>query len=67
MLLINLFVAFVIQAYTQAYKDMNSFPTIFDYSCLTTLWSTYAPDATGLIDPSDIPFLVHELPGRLGK
>ena len=67
MLLINLFVAFVIQAYTQAYKDIKSYPTMADYDCLTTLWSEYDPLATFLIDPSDIPFLVHELPGKLGR
>lgn len=68
MLLINLFVAFVIQAYTQAYKDcVKSFPTTDDYDKLTQLWSEYDPDSTGLIDPADLPFLIHELPGPLGR
>ena len=51
MLMINLFVAFVIQAYTQAYKDSTSYPSIDDFAYLTQLWVEYDPDGLGLIRP----------------
>ena len=66
MLMINLFVAFVIQAYTQAYKDSTSYPSIDDFTYLTQLWVEYDPEGSGLIKPKDIPFLIYELPGELG-
>ena len=46
---------------------MTSFPAICDYEKLTALWAEYDPDGYGLIDPADIPFLIFELPGTLGR
>lgn len=67
MVFINLFIAFVLEAYMHSHDENCSLITIEDYSQLTDLWSEYDPTAFGLIDPQDIAFLVHELDKPLGK
>ena len=67
MVFINLFIAFVLQAYMNSYNENVSMITIEDYAKLTELWQDYDPKATGLIDPQDVAFLVYELVEPLGK
>ena len=67
MVLINLFIAFVLLAYKTSYDENYSLITLEDYDKLTKLWSDYDPKATGMIDPQDMAFLVHELTGQLGR
>lgn len=51
MVLINLFIAFVLQAYLTSYHENHSLVTLQDYSKLIKLWADYDPKARGLIDP----------------
>ena len=67
MVFINLFIAFVLQAYMHSYEVNSSIITVEDYAQLTKLWSDYDPKACGLIDPQDVSFLVYELVEPLGK
>ena len=67
MVFINLFIAFVLQAYLTSYEENSSLITVEDYSNLTKLWADYDPKAEGLIDPQDVAFLVFELVEPLGK
>lgn len=63
MVFINLFIAFVLQAYMTNYDENFSLITLEDYDKLTTLWADYDPKATGMIEPQDIAFMLHELDG----
>ena len=56
---INLFIAFVLQAYKQAFKERASLITYDDYDYLINCWSDYDPKATGMIDPQDVVFLIY--------
>ena len=67
MVFINLFIAFVLQAYITSYEENCSLITLDDYDHLTSLWSIYDPKARGWIDPQDIAFLVYELVEPLGQ
>ena len=67
MVFINLFIAFVLQAYMISYEENSSMVTIEHYAQLTKLWSEYDPKGSGLIEPQDIAFLVFELDEPLGK
>lgn len=67
MVFINLFIAFVLQAYMNSYEENCSMITIEDYANLTDLWSEYDPKADGLIEPQDIAFLIFELDVPLGQ
>lgn len=51
MVFINLFIAFVLQAYLTSYEENSSLVTIEDYSRLVKLWSEYDPKAGALLDP----------------
>ena len=51
MVFINLFIAFVLQAYLHSNEENCNMVTIEDYAQLTDLWSEYDPSAHGLIDP----------------
>ena len=51
MVFINLFIAFVLQAYITSYEENCSLITLDDYDHLTSLWSIYDPKARGWIDP----------------
>ena len=67
MVFINLFIAFVLQAYLTSYEENSSLVTIEDYSRLVKLWSEYDPKAGALLDPQDIAFLIYELEEPLGR
>ena len=67
MVFINLFIAFVLQAYMNSYEENCSMITIEDYATLTDVWCEYDPGASGLIEPQDVAFLVYELDNALGK
>lgn len=67
MVFINLFIAFVLQAYKTSYDENFSLITLEDYDKLTTLWADYDPKATGMIEPQDMAFMLHELDGELGR
>ena len=67
MVFINLFIAFVLQAYMTSYEENCSLITTEDYAHLTKLWTDYDPKATGLIEPQDMAFLLHELVKPLGR
>lgn len=67
MILLNLFIAFILEGFMRSFKEQNAFVTKEDFERLTILWSYYDPRATGWIEPSDIAFLYYELPAPLGK
>ena len=67
MVFINLFIAFVLQAYLTSYEENSSLITLEDYGKLTKLWSEYDPKADGLIEPQDVAFLIFELEAPLGR
>ena len=67
MVFINLFIAFVLQAYMHSHEVNSSLITVEDYASLTKLWSDYDVKALGLIDPQNVAFLVYELIEPLGQ
>ena len=67
MMIMNLFVAVVIEGFSSSSNDNSGDVTSEDYTILIEKWAEYDKDASGWIDPKDLAFLIFELPAPLGK
>ena len=67
MMIMNLFVAVVIEGFQASCSENSGVVTSTDYKILIEKWSIYDPKATGFITPKDLAFLVYDLDPPLGK
>ena len=67
MMIMNLFVAVVIEGFSTSTKENTGVVTSQDYTLLIERWKRYDPSACGFIYPVDLAFLIYELPRPLGK
>ena len=67
MMIMNLFVAVVIEGFSASTQENSGIVTSQDYLNLIEKWSVYDPNATGFITPKDLAFLIYELEPPLGK
>lgn len=64
---LNLFVSFTIDIYLSCCADETEVIKEQDCKLFIKAWQAFDPDASCWIDPSDIPYLVYDLEGQLGK
>lgn len=66
MMIINLFVAVVIEGFSASTAENSGVVTSWDYQELLNWWAIFDPLATGFIKPVDLAFLVYDLDPPLG-
>jgi len=66
MLIMNLFIAVVIEGFSSSSKENSGVVTSEHYSQLIEKWADYDKDATGWITPKDLAFMIYELDPPLG-
>jgi hypothetical protein len=66
-LMMNLFVAFVIEGFSSTNKEHTGFIHSLHFEEILEKWTVYDEEATGWIKMEDICFLVHEVNYPLGR
>ncbi len=64
---LNLFVSFTIDIYLSCCADETEVIKEEDCKLFIRAWQDFDPDATCWIAPDEIPYLVYDLEGQLGK
>ena len=67
MMILNLFVAVVIEGFSASTRENSGIVTSQDFQFFIQKWSVYDPNATGFITPVDLAFLVFEVEPPLGR
>ena len=60
MMMLNLFIAVVLEGFSSANKDFTSAVTNEDYKNFLDTWLEYDPDATGWLTLNDLVFFLNE-------
>ena len=67
MMMLNLFIAVVLEGFSSANKDFTSAVTNEDYKKFLDTWLEYDPDATGWLTLNDLVFFLNDLPAPFNK
>lgn len=66
-LMLNLFIAVVIEGFSTSYKEHTNSVRSEHFTALIKLWEYYDPKGTGWIGVNELMFLVFELDEPLGR
>eukprot|EP00357_Protocruzia_adherens_P002279 CAMPEP_0115018076 /NCGR_PEP_ID=MMETSP0216-20121206/28549_1 /TAXON_ID=223996 /ORGANISM="Protocruzia adherens, Strain Boccale" /LENGTH=525 /DNA_ID=CAMNT_0002389119 /DNA_START=329 /DNA_END=1906 /DNA_ORIENTATION=- len=67
MMIMNLFVAVVLEGFSESTKENEASITPQQYEEFVEMWSLYDEEGTGWISVEDLAFLLHELDPPLGR
>ncbi len=66
-MMLNLFIAVVLEGFSSTNKDFTSAVTNEDYKNFLEKWLDYDPDATGWLKIDDLVFFLNDLPLPFNK